>query len=170
MRNRGSLSRKAKNEKRQKPTQKAKWNRRVIAHDAHVFDAMREFVSLFKPREYMVPSAFVRMESFPLSPNGKVDRKALPRPDMSAMARRTSYVRVRCPISLSLPSWCGDEGGPIIPGDAALLLVLTWFSSFMSHAYGGSVVLMARLPVRDRPLPRRGGWRRGPSRPRCWSR
>ncbi|MCP4108251.1 MAG: amino acid adenylation domain-containing protein, partial [Desulfobacteraceae bacterium] len=41
---------------------------------------LRVFLAESLP-DYMIPSFFIHMETFPLTPNGKIDRKALPEPD-----------------------------------------------------------------------------------------
>jgi acyl carrier protein len=58
-------------------------------------DALREHLRLSLP-EYMVPSAFVALERIPLTPNGKLDRKALPAPEHAAHTDR--YVAPRTPV------------------------------------------------------------------------
>ncbi len=57
----------------------------VVPRDGGALPELRDFLRRTLP-EFMVPSIFVRMAALPLSPNGKVDRKALPAPGPAAKA------------------------------------------------------------------------------------
>ncbi|NJL51094.1 MAG: amino acid adenylation domain-containing protein [Hydrococcus sp. SU_1_0] len=52
----------------------------IANHNAPSIKELRQFLELSLPH-YMIPSHFVILDKFPLTPNGKIDRRALPAPD-----------------------------------------------------------------------------------------
>ncbi|NOK38903.1 amino acid adenylation domain-containing protein, partial [Corallococcus exercitus] len=68
----------------------------VVLRDGHTLEpaALRDFARQHLP-EHLVPSLFMALDAFPLTPNGKVDRKALPLPE--APVSTAGYVAPRTP-------------------------------------------------------------------------
>ncbi len=66
----------------------------VVSHDEAVSaEVLQEHLRQSLP-DYMVPGVFLFLDAMPLTPNGKVDRKALPKPDQSQQ-KRSEYIEPR---------------------------------------------------------------------------
>ena len=80
--------------------------RRNGASPSELREALRS-----KLPEYMVPAAFVTLDAMPLTPSGKVDRKALPQPNYGAIADGSQFVAPGTPTEVALAKiWCDVLG------------------------------------------------------------
>ncbi|MEJ6487895.1 non-ribosomal peptide synthetase, partial [Nostoc punctiforme UO1] len=80
-------------------------NKRLVAYlvtddESLNNNQLREYLKQKLP-EYMMPSGFVFLERFPLTPNGKLDRKALPAPD-GEITRIDEYIAPSTEIEVIL--------------------------------------------------------------------
>jgi amino acid adenylation domain-containing protein/non-ribosomal peptide synthase protein (TIGR01720 family) len=109
-------------------------NKRLVAYvvaepDEQLASTLRAHLVTALP-EYMVPAAFVRLESLPLTPNGKLDRRALPAPEFTSehyRAPRTPQERVLAELFakvLGLPRVGIDDSFFDLGGDSILSIQL----------------------------------------------
>ncbi|RSM36803.1 non-ribosomal peptide synthetase [Amycolatopsis balhimycina DSM 5908] len=89
---------------------------------------LREFLARSLP-EYMVPAAIVPLEKFPVTPNGKLDKAALPVPDVAARGRapETPLEKALCEIFaevLDVAAVGADDDLFTLGGHSMLLVVL----------------------------------------------
>ncbi|NOK14931.1 non-ribosomal peptide synthetase, partial [Corallococcus exercitus] len=79
-------------------------DKRLVAYvvgEALDVSALRAYLKQHLP-EYMVPAAFVSLEALPLTSNGKVDRKALPVPDVGLLRASHAYEAPSSPLEEKL--------------------------------------------------------------------
>ncbi|WP_447002781.1 amino acid adenylation domain-containing protein [Saccharothrix isguenensis] len=113
--------------------------KRLVAYVVGETAGLREHLAARLP-DYLVPSAFVALEAFPLTPNGKLDRAALPAPVVGTAAE--GYVEPRTPAERRVADVWSDVLG--VPRVGAL-------DDFF--ALGGDSILAVRALSRLGGLP-----------------
>jgi len=71
---------------------------------------IRSFLKQKLP-EYMIPSAFVFLDALPRTPNGKVDHRALPGPDLERSRLETKFIAPRTQVEKVLAKIWGEVLG-----------------------------------------------------------
>ncbi|WP_170958295.1 non-ribosomal peptide synthetase [Bacillus pseudomycoides] len=79
-----------------------------VATQSYSVSEIRKILSKELPN-YMMPSYFVQLSEMPLTPNGKIDRKALPKPDTMQLGE--GYVSARTPVEIQLAEIWGEVLG-----------------------------------------------------------
>jgi len=84
----------------------------AVAGSEIAIDAVRSALRERLP-EYMVPTAFVRLDAFPLTASGKVDREALPEPQTAGGGEGEAPAAPRGPVEEALAGLWRELLGPV---------------------------------------------------------
>jgi len=89
----------------------------VVADPASILtvNELRRYLLSTLP-DYMVPSAFIMLDEMPLTPNGKVNRRALPAPDGLRPELEEEFALPRTPVEEIVAGIWGDVLGSELIG------------------------------------------------------
>ncbi|MCP4658874.1 MAG: AMP-binding protein, partial [bacterium] len=117
----------------------------VVSGESPTIGELRDVVKQKLP-EFMVPSAFVFLDSMPLTPNGKVDRRALPAPEVSRPRLGTAFVAPRSSAEEELARIWTEVLGYGVPGRERVGVNDSFFE------LGGDSILSIRVVSRAREV------------------
>ncbi|MGD0906500.1 MAG: amino acid adenylation domain-containing protein [Candidatus Acidiferrales bacterium] len=141
----------------------------VAKHGMSVDPAdLREHLSAKLPG-YMVPSAIVTLDHFPLSPNGKVDRKALPAPERTFVGTASNTTASRDSLDLQLtklwenvlgvrPIGLRDNFFDLGGTSLAAVRLFSKMRKLFNRSFPLSVLIQAPTVEKLADLVRRDGW------------
>jgi hypothetical protein len=127
-------------------------NKSLANSDAELFAKLRGHLAARLP-DAMMPQAFVRLDAMPLGGTGKIDRKALPMPDMAGQSDR-AYVAPRNPTEQALATIWKEVLAIDKVGVADNFFDLGGHSLLgckCCHGYGGLLALKYRYAGFSRP-------------------
>jgi amino acid adenylation domain-containing protein len=131
--------------------------------------AMKEQLRAKLP-EYMVPVAIIPLERFPLTPNGKVDRKALPAPARAAGEASATPAATRDALDLQLiklwerildvrPVGLRDNFFDLGGNSLVAVRLFSEMRKMFGRAFPLSVLFQAPTVEKLADLIRKGGWK-----------
>jgi amino acid adenylation domain-containing protein len=82
-------------------------NKRLVAYIVPALGqvvTVKELLQYLRTRlpDYMVPQHFVELQALPVTPNGKIDRRALPAPEYDSAVSGQDYIAPRTPTEIAL--------------------------------------------------------------------
>ena len=97
---------------------------------------LKDYLSAFLP-DYMIPSRFVSIETLPLTPHGKIDRRALPVPGWGEREAHDVVIRPRNPVEKRL----AEIWAEVLGIDEKFIGVTSNFFELGGHSLNATIMI-----------------------------